>query len=439
MAVIPTYGGQTGSSAAMNRIKASKARQRSRIKKPKPVSGIDAIKAVIEQSTGAKLPKEKAPTQPYGGQYGSTAGMDAYNRNNPASPDNINGADSDPYGLGAMQAALQAQLTGGNGGVSNKELAKLLSQSVNGTYDPQIQALQQAMSGAKKRAGSARKDLKALYDDLSSYYTGRIPATQKMYGIADKDAANRTASLKNSITSDYTNRLKEQVDMYKQLGIEAAVPSATQGQYADEAGQLAIADNTGNAEEAALNQEERGDLTYWNEGAGIAQTEGAEQQSALIQQLNDYLNTQGTSIATLKGQKSAAYSQGLLEAKQKAADAATQRQNEIWQHMLDLARLKQSAAKASSGGSGSTPSKGLTGVAAYLGSQRLADEFQTSLQQAITWNQTPQAKQYYGGQVPNSPEEMAQVIRDNAANRGLSVDDQLKLWQAALVYYNKYK
>lgn len=430
----PAYGGQTGSSAAMNRVKASKARQKSRIQTPKQVgsgtNGIDAIKAVIENNTGTKLPKQKTSTAPYGGQTANyQAAQASVDANTPV----------DDGGLGAMQAALQAQLTGGTSGISDKQLKQLLSQSVNGTYDPQIKAIQQSMSGAKKRAGTARADLKALYADLSGYYEGRIPATQKMFGIAEKDAANRTSSLKNSITSDYTNRLKEQVDMYKQLGIEAAAPSATQGQYADEAGQLAIADNTGNAEQAALSEQDIGDSNYWNQGAGIAQTEGTEQQASVIQQLNDYLNTQGSSIATLQGQKSAAYSSGLLDAKQKAADAATQKQNQIWQHMLDLAKLKQSAAKASSVSSGSTPSKGLTGVAAYLGSQRLADQFQQSLGEATTWANTPQGKQYYGGHSPNSPEEMAQVIRDNAANRGLSADDQLKLWQAALVYYNKYK
>src|SRR5215216_6311079 len=134
------------SSAAAKRVQASKARQRSRIQKPKPIgqvgpgtTGIDAIKAVMAQDTGTKLPKEQPA---YGGQYGSTAGMDAYNRNNPSSPDNMAPSQVDDGGLGAMQAALAAQMAGGGKGVSDKEIAKLLSQSVNGTYNPQIKAIQ---------------------------------------------------------------------------------------------------------------------------------------------------------------------------------------------------------------------------------------------------------------------------------------------------------
>jgi hypothetical protein len=425
-------------SAAAKRVKASKARQRSRIETPTPIG--DALGNILKdkdiKTVESNIGKAQAkPEQAvYGGQYGSTAGMNAYNANNPQSPDNMN-APVDDGGIAQLQAALAAQMSGGSSGMSDKEISRLISQSVGGTYDPQIKAIQQEMGRAKSRAGTAKADLKALYNDLSGYYTGHVGSTKAMYGVSKKDAQQRTQGLKNSITADYTERLKEQVDMYKSLGIEAAAPSATEGQYADQASQLAQADISGNAEAQALAVQEQGDATYWNEGAGIAQMEGTERQADVITQLQDYLNTQGASVAGLKGQKSAAYSSALLDAKKKRADQANQRQNETWNRMMDLARLKQSAAK--SGGSGSTPSKGLTGVAAYLGSQRLANEFQTSMQQAVTWNQTPQAKQYYGNEVPNTPEEMAQVIRDNAANRGLSADDQLKLWQAALVYYNK--
>lgn len=430
-------------SAAAKRVQASKARQKSRIQQPASVSdisGLDAIKSVMGQTTGTKVADPVAS--------GDVPWKQKFNEMNtpPGTPrtTTISGNTPPPVspgmddGLGGLQSALEQMIRGSAaGGMSDKEIARLINQSVSGTFNPQIKAIQQEMGSAKKRAKTARADLKALYNDLSGYYDSRIGASGKMYGVAQRGAQARTEGLKNAITQDYTERLKEQVDMYKSLGIEAAAPSATEGQYADQASQLATADMSGNAEAQALAVQQQGDQTYWNEGAAIAQLEGTEQQTNVITQLQDYLNSQGSSLAGLKGQKSAAYSQAMLEAKQKKSDQAAQRQNEIWNRMMDLARLKQSAARSSGSGSEKTPTKGIAGVAAYLGSQRLANEFQTSMQQATTWNQSPQAKQYYGGQVPNTPEEMAQVIRDNAANRGLSPDDQLKLWQAALVYYNK--
>lgn len=435
-------------SAAAKRVRASKARQKSKIETPTPIS--DALGNIINNKSQAtvdkNMPATSKPTQP---SYGDVPWKQKFNEMNTPSgaprsttigggvPQNMTGPVDD--GTGGIMAALENMLKGGMGssGMSDKEIAQLISQSVGGTFDPQIKAIQQEMGRAKGRAKTARADLKALYNDLSGYYDSRMGATKSMYSGAQKDSQARTAGLKNSITADYTERLKEQVDMYKQLGIEAAAPSATEGQYADQASQLGTADIMGNAEQQALDVQSRGDQTYWNEGAAIAQTEGAEQQTNVITQLQDYLNQQGSSVAGLQGQKNAAYSQAMLEAKQKRADQANQQQNQIWSRMLALAKLKQSAAKSGSASAGKTPTKGLAGVASYLPSQRLADEFQTSMQQAVTWNQSPQAKQYYGGEVPNTPEEMAQVIRDNAANRGLSPSDQLALWQAALVYYNK--
>lgn len=420
-----------GGSTAAKRVVAAKKRTQTKIQKPTAISDVLGPTGSNYQSQTPNPVSLISPTgkpeQPaYGGQYGSTAAMDALARQQGQVPQNDD--------LAALQALLAAQMQGG-GGSSSADLSKIVSNSVNGEYDPQIAALQQAMKQAKTRAGGAKKDLGALYNDLSGFYTGRVEPTKNMYKIAKQDAKDRTESLKSSITQDYASRLKEQVDMYKQLGIEAAAPSATEGQYADEASQLAVSDNTGSAEEAALAQEQTGDVNYWSQGAGIAKHEGVEQQADVMQQLQDYLNTQGTNLASLQGQKKAAYNSSLLKAKQEQADAANQQQNQIWQRMLELAKLKQSM----QGSAGSTPSKGLTGVAAYLGDQRLANEFQTSLGEAATWSNSAQAKSYYGGQSPNSPEEMAQVIRDNAANRGLSPEDQLKLWQAALVYYNKYK
>lgn len=424
---------KVSSGAAAKRIQASKARQRSKVQQPTSVGdidGLDAIKSVIEQSTMSKLPKEKK--QPaYGGQTANAAAAEASFAANNAPVSSDQSGD-----MAALEQMLRSQM--GSKGMSDKEIAALISQSVGGTFNPQIKALEQEMNRAKGRAKTARADLKALYADLSGYYNAQGDRSSARYGGAQKQSQARTQGLKNAITQDYTERLKEQVDMYKSLGIEAAAPSATEGQYADQASQLGTADIMGAADQQALDVQQRGDQTYWDEGAAIAQTEGAEQQTNVITQLQDFLNTQGASVAGLKGQKSAAYSQAMLEAKQKRADQMNQQQNQIWSRMLALAKLKQSAAKSGGSGAGKTPTKGLAGIASYLGNQRLVDEFQTSLQQAVTWNQSPQAKQYYGNEVPNTPEEMAQVIRDNAANRGLSPSDQLKLWQAALVYYNKF-
>lgn len=316
---------------------------------------------------------------------------------------------------------------------SSADIAKQASAMASGTYDPQIAVMRGEQKAAKGRAGAAKKDIAGLFDGLVNYYQGKVEPTKAMFKGAKQASSDRTSSLKGEITADYTNRLKEQVDQYKALGIEAAVPSATGGQYADEASQLATADNTGAADLAALGQQETGDLQYWNAGGATAKQEGVEDQTAITTQLNDYLNRSGGQIAGMQAAKKAAYSQAMMQLQQQAAQSAQQQQNTLWNHMLDLAKLRNSMA----GSGAKQATKGLLGANEFLSDPRLSGAFQTALTEGSTWKNTPQAKLNYGGHTPTSPEEWAQMIRDNAANKGMSPADQTKLWQAALIYFGK--
>lgn len=335
-------------------------------------------------------------------------------------------------------ANLTAMLQG-MGGISSPSSQQLMAQAqamASGTYDPQIKIMQGEQNAAKGRAGAAKKDIAGLFSGLVNYYNGKVAPTNAMFNSAKQASKDRTTSLKGEITADYTNRLKDQVNQYKQLGIEAAVPSATQDQVGNESNALATADTTAAADQAALGQQQAGDQQYWQAGGATSKQEGVERQTDVTTQLNDYLNRSGGQIAGMKAAKAAAYQQGLMQLQQQAAASAQQQQNTLWQHMLDIAKLRQSAGNANKQ---SIPTNGLSGASAYLGTPELSNAFQTQLSNGAKWMNTPQAKQMYGGHAPNTPEEMAQMIRDGAANNGMSPEDQQKLWQAALIYFGKLK
>lgn len=328
---------------------------------------------------------------------------------------------------------LQSMLNQGIPAVDMASLQAELQKAIAGQYDPQIKNIGSSMANAKKRAGKAKADIGALYNDLASYYTGQVAPSEARTKQYKSDAKQSGDAQLQSITQDYTNRMKEQVNQYQNLGIEAAAPSAGQGQSMEEANARAVAQMTSQAEQSALDISGKADVDYWNQGAGAARTEGADQQAALTQQLNDYLNQQDQQLALLKGQKSSAYNQGLIQLQQQAAESAAQQQNQLWSRLLDLAKLKNSMA-----GSSSTPTKGLAGALNYLAPEGLSDTFQQYLAEANKWGNSAQGHQYYnGGQGPKSPEDWAQVIRDNAANKGLSPQQQMELWQAALMYYGR--
>jgi len=344
------------------------------------------------------------------------------------------GSGMQPNAVDQLTQMIQQQ--GSISGPSPSQIAAQAQAMASGTYDPQIQALIGEQKAAKGRAGAAKKDIGGLFNGLVDYYASKQAPTKAMFTSAKADSKQRTTSLKGEITADYTNRLKEQVDQYKQLGITAAVPSATQEQVGNESNALATADTTGAADQAALDQQATGDQQYWQSGAATSKQEGVEDQTAITTQLNDYLNRSGGQIAGMKAAKAAAYQQGLMQLQQQAASSAQQQQNTLWNHMLDVAKLKQSSASANSS---SIPTNGLSGAGAYLSDPNLMNAFQTQLSNGSQWMNTPQAKLMYGGQAPNTPEEMARMIRDGAANAHMSPEDQQKLWQAALIYFGKLK
>lgn len=308
-----------------------------------------------------------------------------------------------------------------------------LAQQIAGQFDPQISSLKNEMGAAKKRAAGAKKDMRSIYGDLVGYYEGKSAPTKANSKAAKAEAANRTSSLKSSITEDYSSRLKEQVDMYKQLGIEAAAPSATEGQSSDQADALSNTDTMGAADQSALQTQEQGDLAYWDEGSAIANTQGAEVQGDLTQQLQGYLNQQNSSLAQLQGAKKSAFNQGMVQLQQQAASQAQQNQSQLWQRMMDLARLQQSSSKKTD------YSKGMLGASQFLGDPQSANLFQQLMNEGSKWRTSPQAMKNYGGHAPNSPEEWAQMIKDGAANRHLSPEVQQQMWQAALVYFGRLK
>lgn len=329
---------------------------------------------------------------------------------------------------------LESMLGGMNfGGPDMGAMQSYLQKAINGEFDPQISNTRKEIGRAKSRASGAKKDIGAMYDSLVGYYEGQKAPTKANYKASKADAAQRSKGLKENITNDYTNRLKEQVDMYKSLGIESAAPSATEAQNADQANSLAVADNTGGAEMAALNQQEAGDMSYWSDSGGAAKHEGTALQGDINLQLQDYLNKQNSTLSQLMGSKESAYNQGMVNLEQQAAQSQQQEQNQIWQRMMDLARLKQSAASKASQG----PTKGMMGATSFLGNETDSNLFQQLMAEGSSWRNTAQARQVYGGHAPTSPEEWAKMIRDGATNRGLTPEQQQRMWQAALVYFGK--
>lgn len=326
-----------------------------------------------------------------------------------------------------------------------KNLKKQAFTEVGLQYDPRIRAIAAEMADAKTRGNRATGELDTIYDALSNYYTGEISPSKARTKSDKSQAKNRATSQKAEISKDYANRLREQVDLYKQLGIEAAAPSTLTPQAEDQAGYQAQADLTNNAEQAALGIEGQADENYWRHGAANSQQEGAENKSQVIADLTSYLNRMGSERSGLIGDKGAAQGVAFLKLQGEAAQSENAAKEAMWKKMLEYSnfaagqgktQFDQNLALRKLSASESGPTKlgeGLSGAYDVLGrDSNLMGRFEELLSNASKYRE--QKASTWGNRFPDSPENLAQLVQWGAQRQGLPADIQQKLYEAALIY-----
>jgi hypothetical protein len=210
----------------------------------------------------------------------------------------------------------------------------------NGQYDPRIAAVTNAINLAVTNAKTANTNVSNIYNKLQGFYQGQLSPINQMFNQASSANQKGANALRSAITQDYTQRLKSQVNMYKDLGIQAAAKTTFAPQTAQEANQVANAAQVANAERAALNVEHGGDIGYLRASMQGGQAEKSSAMATIASQLANYQNQQGGVRAGLQGDKAAAYFAALQQQQANASNAATNGQNSLWTKMIQLAQLK---------------------------------------------------------------------------------------------------
>jgi hypothetical protein len=192
---------------------------------------------------------------------------------------------------------------------STAEILKQAKKQANSQYNPQIQALLREMSREKHRNKSVRKDMDALWDEVRASYGPEAKKSNRRYSQAAASEKERFNALKNDLASSYAETQNEQADEFGQLGIDAAIPAASQQQTEDLAyiDKVIAADN--NSQLQSLQSQGAGNLDFLQQSASIAGLRGAEAQQDLANQLANYLSEASASLGDLKAQRLSAIEQ----------------------------------------------------------------------------------------------------------------------------------
>jgi len=241
-----------------------------------------------------------------------------------------------------MQMALKS---GGGGMASMAQLQQQARSAAASTYDPQIAAIQNLMAQARTDTRNQQGVVKSTYKDLAGTYAGDVKVTKADAKMMREQEKARASDQTDAIKDSYADSMQMITDQLNQLGIQQAGQDILP-QLATDMGQNTMqAANESATQTGAINTREGGDLSYYNSGANVANLAGAEGVQGLSQALQKYLFQQQGEIGSLQTQKANAYQSALQQLQQQAAQQASQAQNDTWDRLLQIAKLKQDSSK----------------------------------------------------------------------------------------------
>lgn len=223
-------------------------------------------------------------------------------------------------------------------GIDTDNLMEQVRKAIDPIYD-------QRERSAQQRSDRARGEVKSMYRTLSDDYERLAPEQVAQADAAKQEIEQMYGQLRSNIKGDYSRISDEQSELFKSLGIEAALPDVLEEQEApiDEA-LVAASENQTQQQQRYMDIGQM-DSTYYREGSPNATMQGNNISTDMLFQLNDYLDQLGAERTS--GIQSA-YTEQLGQAQsqlgqqqQMAQSEAARRQEMLWQMLQGSMNGKQ--------------------------------------------------------------------------------------------------
>jgi hypothetical protein len=212
-------------------------------------------------------------------------------------------------------------------GVDTEDLMKQIQGAINPIYD-------QRASQAKSQDAYGRQEVEDMYRSLSNDYERLAPEQIAQAEAAKKEVEQMYGQLRSNVEGSYSRVSKEQGDLFKQLGIESALPSVLEDQAPAVTDALTAANQNQAQQEQRYTDIGQMDATYMREGSPIATMRGNEIQTDMLSQLDDYLKQieaeRSSGIQTAYMDQLGQANSLLGQQQQTAQGEAARRQEMLW-------------------------------------------------------------------------------------------------------------
>jgi hypothetical protein len=200
--------------------------------------------------------------------------------------------------------------------------------AINPIYDQRAKA-------AQNQTTRATQDVQGMYGALAKDYERLAPEQIAQAQQAKQEIEQLFGTLRSNIEGSYSRVSDEQGDLFKQLGIESALPDVLNQQQAPVQDALVAASENQAQQQQRYMDIGQMDSTFYREGSPNATMTGNEISTDMLGQLQDYLQqveaerTAGVQSAYMDqlGQAQSLYGQQ----QQSAQSEAGRRQEMLWQ------------------------------------------------------------------------------------------------------------
>lgn len=286
---------------------------------------------------------------------------------------------------GAVQAAdpfqqLIQQIQSIN--VAPTPLDQLMQQaqgSAGAQFNPLIEQLKAQMGATQQRGQRNQSTAKRMYGDLATDIAAQMPQITQQMQQAQQQSQGRYDETQQQLQGQFNQQQEQQNALFKQLGIQAAAPEASQQAMEDQA---YFQNQSQTDEDAALQMlQEMGnaDVSYNRQSADNTRLAGNNVAADIQAQLEQYMQQAGGQLSGLEAGKQSAIQAALAQLQQQDQQRVTQQEESSYNRLMDMFNLQLRMQEMQQKENDTKPlfkgTNGPGGVANYLSEMYQGDSF----------------------------------------------------------------
>lgn len=233
-------------------------------------------------------------------------------------------------------------------------------------YDPLIAQLESEIASTTKRGEANQQEARDMYNALAQDIAAEMPQITNQMAQASQATEQRYNQTQQELQQQYSQQAQAQAELFKQLGIQAAAPEASQQAMEDQAYYQQQSQTEEDAALRMLEEMENADISYNRQTAQNTRLAGENTAQDIASQLEEYLAAANSKLTGLEAGRSSAISAMLAELQQSDAERINEAEQNEYDQLMDLFKLQQEMESDASQSSLFSGTSGPSGASNYL-------------------------------------------------------------------------